>query len=182
MTARVRSKAARVSALRWLPTFLGFPLGGLAAKLAVGPIDGVVPAVAGGAITGAMLGAVQSWGVAPSGPPARQWIAATTAGMTIGLPVAAAAVDYGTSLGDLAVQGAICGLAVGAAQAALLPARIGRIWVPALSALWALGWAITTSIGVDVETRYTVFGSSGAVVVTIATAGLPVALSARSAS
>ena len=46
-------------------------------------------------------------------------------------------------------------------------------------ALWALGWAITASIGVDVETQYTVFGSSGAVVVTALTAVLPVLLAGR---
>ena len=38
-----------------------------------------------------------------------------------------------------------------------------------------VGWAITTAIGVDVESQYTVFGSSGAFVVTAATAALPVA-------
>ena len=74
------------------------------------------------------------------------------------------------------------GLAIGVAQASLLPGRAGILWAPALTALWALGWAITSSIGVDVETQYTVFGSSGAVVVTLATAALPVALNARSAA
>jgi hypothetical protein len=54
-------------------------------------------------------------------------------------------------------------------------------WVPTLSALWALGWAVTTAIGVDVESQYTVFGSSGALVVTAATAVLPVFLATRAA-
>ena len=51
------------SALRWLPTFFGFPLGGLVAELISGPVDGLVAAVVGGAITGIILGAVQSWGL-----------------------------------------------------------------------------------------------------------------------
>lgn len=182
MSARAESTTWRASALRWLPTFLGFPLGGLAAELIGGPVDGIVPALVGGAVTGAVLGAVQSWGIGPGGPRSRRWIAATTTGLTVGLAAGSAVVDYGTSLGDLVVQGAICGLAIGAAQAPLLPGRIGYLWAPALSALWALGWAITSSIGVDVETQYTVFGSSGALVVTIATAALPVALTMRSAS
>ena len=38
--------------LRWMPTFLGFPIGGFVAEI-VGPIDAVAPAVVGGAITGA---------------------------------------------------------------------------------------------------------------------------------
>ncbi len=167
------------SALRWLPTFVGYPLGGFAAELIAGPVDDLAAALLGGAITGVVLGAVQAWGMAPNGPPARAWIAATTAGLTVGLGLGAAAVGYGTDLGDLVVQGAICGLAVGAAQALVLRGRVAYLWAPALSALWALGWAITTSIGVDVETQYAVFGSSGAVVVTAATAALPALLATR---
>jgi hypothetical protein len=171
-----RSAPWHSSALRWLPTFLGFPLGGVIAEAVAGPVDGVGPAILGGALTGAVLGAVQAWGMGPKGPPARRWIAATAAGLTVGLALGSAAVDYGTDLGDLAVQGAICGLAIGSAQALLLRGRLAYLWPPALSGLWALGWAITTSIGVDVETQYTVFGSSGALVVTAATAVLPVLL------
>ncbi len=166
-------------ALRWLPTFLGFPLGGFAAELIAGPVDSLAAAVVGGAITGAVLGAVQAWGMGENGPPAREWIAATTAGLTVGLAVGSAAVGYGTELADLVVQGAICGLAIGTAQAFVLRGRVGYLWAPALSALWALGWAITTSIGVDVETQYAVFGSSGALVVTAATVVLPVLLANR---
>jgi hypothetical protein len=166
-------------ALRWLPTFVGFPLGGLTAELVVGPIDSLGAAVAGGAVTGAILGAVQAWGMGTNGPPARRWIAATAVGLSVGLAAGSAAVDYGTSLDDLVAQGAICGLAIGAAQALTLRGRLALLWAPALSALWALGWAITTSIGVDVETQYAVFGSSGALVVTAATAVLPVLLAGR---
>jgi hypothetical protein len=169
------------SALRWLPTFFGFPLGGLLAEVIAGPVDGIAPALAGGAITGAVLGAIQAWGLGTNGPPARQWIAATTAGLTVGLALGSAAVDYDTELGDLVVQGAICGLAIGTAQALVLRGRAAYLWAPALSALWALGWAITTAIGVDVESQYTVFGSSGAIVVTAATVVLPVALATRGA-
>jgi hypothetical protein len=115
----------------------------------------------------------------PNGPPAHQWIAATAAGLTVGLALGSGAVGYSTSLGGLVIQGAICGLAIGIAQALVLRGRIGYLWAPALSALWALGWATTTSIGVDVETQYAVFGSSGALVVTAATAALPVLLSRR---
>jgi hypothetical protein len=169
------------SALRWLPTFVGFPLGGVVAELIAGPVDDLGAALVGGAVTGAILGAVQAWGMGENGPRARDWIVASAAGLTVGLAVGSAAVDYGTSLRDLVVQGAICGLAIGSAQAVVLRGRVGYLWAPALSALWALGWAITTSIGVDVETQYAVFGSSGALVVTAATAVLPVQL-ARSTS
>jgi hypothetical protein len=166
-------------ALRWLPTFIGFPLGGIAAELVAGPVDSLIAAVLGGAVTGVVLGAVQSWGMGSNGPPAYRWITATTVGLSAGLALGSGVVDYGTSLGDLAVQGAICGLAIGTAQAFTLRGRVAYLWAPALSALWALGWAITTSIGVDVETQYAVFGSSGALVVTAATAVLPVLLATR---
>ena len=167
------------AAFRWLPTFLGFPLGGFLAELIVGRIDGPAPALIGGAVTGIVLGAVQSWGMGPSGPPARRWTAATGVGLSAGLALGAAAVGYGTELGDLVVQGAICGLALGIAQAIVLRGRAAYLWAPALSGLWALGWAISSSIGVDVETQYTVFGSSGALAVTVATAFLPGLLASR---
>lgn len=167
------------SALRWLPTFLGFPAGGSAAALIAGPVDGLLPALLAGAITGVVLGAIQSWGMGTNGPPARQWTAASTAGLTVGLALGSAAVGYGTSLGDLVVQGAICGLVIGTAQAVTLRGRVAYLWAPALSALWALGWAVSTSIGIDVDTQWAVFGSSGALVVTAATAALPLLLADR---
>jgi hypothetical protein len=168
------------SALRWLPTFVGFPLGGLLAEVVAGPVDALAAALVAGAITGVVLGAVQAWGMGSNGPPARRWIAATTAGLTVGLALGSTAVGYGTSLADLTVQGSICGLVVGTAQALVLRGRAAYLWAPALSALWAVGWAVTTAIGVDVETRYAVFGSSGGLVVTAATAAPPVLLATRS--
>jgi hypothetical protein len=170
------------SGLRWLVTFAGFPLGGLLAELIVGPVDGVGAAVAGGALTGLVLGAVQAWALATERLVPEAWIGATAAGFAIGLGIGAAAVGYGTSAGDLAIQGAICGLAVGAAQALVLRRRLGPLafaWPPALAAIWALGWTVTTAIGVDVESQYTVFGSSGALVVTLLTAALPITMARR---
>jgi hypothetical protein len=176
MTTRLAAPPWRASALRWLPTFLAFPLGGLLAEIVAGPVDGVAAAILGGAITGSVLGAIQAWAIGCPGPPARRWIAATTVGLAAGLALGSAAVDYATSLADLVVQGAICGLAIGTAQALVLRGRAAYLWAPALSALWALGWATSTSIGIDVDTQWTVFGSSGALVVTAATAALPVLL------
>src|SRR5215213_6035815 len=164
---------------RWLLTFLGFPLGGYAAYLIFGRVDGLTAALLGGALTGVILGAIQSWGIGRRGPPARDWIIATAVGLMLGLAAAAAAVDYGTNIGDLVVQGAITGLAVGATQAVLLRKRLGSLawaWPPALGALWALGWAVTTWTGLDVDKQFTIFGASGALVVAAATVVLPVLL------
>jgi hypothetical protein len=176
------------SAARWLPTFAGFPLGGLISKLLSGPVDSLTAALFGGLITGAVLGAAQSWGLGGSGrngPAARRWIAATAIGLMVGLGIGAAAVGYDTSLSALVIQGAISGLAVGTAQALLLRPRLGRLalaWPPALAAIWALGWAVTASAGIQVEEQFTVFGSSGAIVVTALTAVLPVVINSRKSS
>ena len=92
---------------------------------------------------------------------------------------ASAVVGFETGLGALVVQGAISGLAVGGAQALVLRDRLGRpawAWPAALAVAWAAGWAITTTFGVEVDDRFTVFGSSGALVVTALTAVLPVTL------
>jgi hypothetical protein len=183
-TSQPQRSRLRVAA-RWLPTFFGFPLGGLTASLVSGPVDGFTAALLGGAISGAILGAAQAWGMGRLRPvAAHRWIIATAVGFMVGLAAGAAAVDYGTSFGDLVVQGAVSGLAVGAAQGVLLRASLGRLalaWPPALAALWALGWAVTTAAGIDVDEQFTVFGSSGALVVTAATVVLPVLLAGRRA-
>lgn len=168
---------------RWMVTFVGFPAGGFAALLLVGPVDSPVTAAAGGLITGAILGAVQSFGLGRSGPRAWQWISATAVGLMVGLLLGAAAVDFATSFTALIVQGAVTGLAVGAAQTIPLRGRFGPIafaWPPALAVIWAIGWAVTTAIGVQVDDQFTVFGSAGAIVVTALTAVLPVLMNRTS--
>jgi hypothetical protein len=167
--------------LRWLVTFVGFPLGGLLAEL-VGPIDAPAAAIVGGAVTGLIVGVVQAWALRPEGIAPAPWVAATATGFAVGLGIGAALVDYGTTTGDLALQGAVCGFGVGLAQAFVLRERLGVaafLWVPVLAGIWALGWAITSAIGVDVEQQYTVFGSSGAIAVTLVTMALPITLAHR---
>ncbi len=169
--------------LRWMPTFLGFPAGGLAAKLIIGRVDNLSAAIAGGAITGAFIGLAQWLGIRRTGLSPELWVGATAVGLAIGLGAGAAAVGYQTDLAALALQGAISGLAIGITQALVLHRRLDRIviaWPVVLAALWALGWTITSSAGIDVEAQYTVFGSSGAIVVTALTSILPIELAKRS--
>jgi hypothetical protein len=177
------------STARWMVTFLGFPAGGLAAMLIVGPVDSTATALAGGLVTGALIGVAQAWGlrlgVDRGRGPAVAWVAATALGLMVGLGIGATAVDFGTSLTALVTQGAICGLVVGAAQAFVLRARLGRLsllWPPALAAIWAIGWAVTTAGGIQVDEQFTVFGSFGAITVTAITAVLPVIVHRRSAT
>jgi len=72
---------------------------------------------------------------------------------------------YGTSVGDLALMGAITGLPLGAVQGFLL--AIG--W-PApgcgrrpCRCCGALGWTVTTAAGIGVDRQYAVFGAFGAI-------------------
>ena len=50
---------------------------------------------------------------------------------------------------------------------------------PALGAIWALGWTVTTAAGIGVEEQFTVFGASGAIVVTALTVVLPLMINAH---
>jgi len=89
--------------------------------------------------------------------------------MSAGTALAAVATDAGTAVPDLALSGLIAGAAVGAAQGGLLGKRTAASWTAATAASWTLGWIATASIGVDVERGYHVFGSAGAILVTVLT-------------
>ncbi len=149
----------------WTAGFLAFPIAGLAGKAIAGPVDDLLAALLGGAVTGLVIGAGQSLVARGAVPPAR-WVPATTLGMAAGLAIGAAAVDYRTTLADLALMGVLTGVPLGAAQALALPPTVRRRWVWAVTTpiLWGLGWTVTTLVGVDVGTRYTIFGSTGAIV------------------
>jgi hypothetical protein len=149
--------------LLWTAGFLAFPLAGLAGTAAAGRVDSATAALIGGTVSGLALGAGQALASRHRLDP-RRWIPATGLGMGIGLVLGAAVVDYGTSLADLAVMGAITGLALGPAQAFALPhqARMRWAWAAAMPALWALGWTVTTLGQIHVEEQFTIFGAYGA--------------------
>lgn len=169
--------------LRWMLSFVGFPLGGLAAWLLVGPVVDTTSAVTGGLLTGAMLGAVQAWALRADRRQLIAWTLATAVAMAVGLAAGASAVGYTTSLRDLVLQGVLTGAAVGVAQAAALWRRTGPLamaWPVCLALAWGAGWGITTLAGIGVDEQFTVFGSSGALVATLLTAVLPLVLRTRS--
>ena len=163
--SRIRSTAWRPW-LIWTACFLSFPAAGVAAGATAGRVDSLASALVAGLITGAVIGVGQSLASSRRLDP-RRWIPATTAGTGLGLALGAWAADYDTSLSGLATMGALTGLVLGSAQALALPvpARHRAGWAALISALWSLGWTITTLAGVDVAQQFSVFGSTGAITV-----------------
>jgi hypothetical protein len=150
--------------LLWTAGFVAFIIGGALATAVVGRINDAGSALLGGMIAGAVIGTGQ-WLVARRLLDPRTWIPATALAMSIGLAVGAWVVGYGTSLGELALMGAITGIPLGAAQAYLLRERLANAWVwaAAMPLLWALGWTVTTAGGIDVDRQFAVFGAYGAI-------------------
>lgn len=168
---------------RWVGTFIGFPLAGVTARIVAGNIDSASAAAVGGLAGGAVLGAVQV-GIAgiPTGERAR-WIAGTAVGLAVGLATGASAVGFDTDAASLIAMGAISGAGVGIAQAVAGSMRLRDrvLWALATPILWAGGWAITSQVIVDADRQHAVFGSSGALAVSLA-AGVLYAVRDRSAT
>lgn len=149
---------------RWLLTALAFPPAGWVGHLIGGPVDSPTAAAVGGLITGAAIGGAQ-WALLRRSSVSLWWIAATAMGLTAGLTAGAALVSYETGLGSLVVMGAVSGLGVGMAQARLLTGPVRQVtWSLLTAAVWALGWTVSTSVGIAVEEQFVVFGISGALV------------------
>jgi hypothetical protein len=150
--------------LVWTAGFLAFPIGGALATAATGRINDFRSALLGGLLVGAVIGTGQ-WLVARRLLDPRTWIPATAFAMGIGLGVGAWLVGYGTSLGELVLMGFVTGIPLGAAQAYLLRDRLATAWIwgAAMPLLWALGWTVSTFIGVSVDHQFAVFGASGAI-------------------
>jgi hypothetical protein len=150
--------------LLWTAGFLAFPIAGVLATALVGRINDAGSALVGGMVAGAVIGTGQ-WLVARRLIDAQTWIPATALAMGVGLLVGAWVVGYGTSLGELALMGAITGIPLGAAQAYLLRDRVANawLWAAAMPVLWALGWTVTTAGGIAVDRQFAVFGAYGAI-------------------
>ena len=154
---------------RWIGTFIGFPLAGVAARAVAGSIDSASAATLGGLAGGAVLGAVQSLALRTDAGRRVAWAAATAVGMGGGLLAGASTVGYRTDAPSLAVMGALTGIGVGFLQAAVLPSSLVRraMWALVTPMLWALGWLVTSQVIVDAERQHANFGASGALLATV---------------
>jgi hypothetical protein len=149
-----------------LAVLVSLPIGGYIADLVVDGVDSVGAALTGGLIVGAVIGAAEWFALRKQ--VSWLWIPATIAGMAVGLVAGAALVDYGIDRGDLALMGAVNGLAVGVMQALVLARhRISGAlwWAVANPPVWALGWFVSSYvISRNIGERFAIFGASGAVV------------------
>jgi hypothetical protein len=148
---------------------LGIPLAGYLGWGVAGHVDGVTPALIGGALTGAGIGFAEwlllrrSLGVGPG------WILATSVGLALGLAVGAVVVGYETTVSQLAIMGAIQGAFVGIAQGMLLRNKkfpLWHVWMVAMPVFFSIAWVVTDGV-IDSGQQFTVFGASGAVVFAI---------------
>jgi hypothetical protein len=146
-------------------SLLAFPLGGYLGWGVGGHVDGIGPALIGGALTGVAVGFAQWLLLRRDLGVGSWWIPATGIALAAGLSVGAAVVGYETDVGSLATMGAISGAAVGVAQGLLLRDKftLWAAWMVAMPLMWAISWAVTTAIGIDVANQFTVFGASGSI-------------------
>jgi hypothetical protein len=83
-----------------------------------------------------------------------------------------AAIGQIETSSEAIVLGVVSGVSIGAVQAALLM-RSGVanawLWIPATAVAWAVGWLITSSVGIALAPGWPVYGLSGAVVSQIIT-------------
>jgi hypothetical protein len=163
--------------LRWIPTIAAFPLGGFLAIQVASTTDGPGWAALAGLIAGAVIGTAQWLALRPR--VGALWIPATAAAMAVGLALATLVTGGATTLGALAVLGAIAGAVVGAAQAVVLRKWT---WILTIAVGWSAGWAISSLVIIDEQRGFATFGLSGAALVTVVTGlALRVLLGSRAA-
>jgi hypothetical protein len=147
---------------------VGIPLAGYLGWGVAGHVDGVTPALIGGALTGAGIGLAQWLMLRRSLGVGLEWIVATSAGLAVGLAIGAAMVGYETTTSQLVIMGAIQGACVGIAQGMVLRKKFSlwHAWIVAMPVFFTIAWVVT-DIVIDSGQQFTVFGASGAVVFAI---------------
>ena len=154
--------------LRWTPTFLAFPIGGLLAKLIFGSASSVARSVGGGLIVGLVVGLIQylslkQYGISTS------WVVATAIAATVAALINSYVFSFKFDTASLAGSGLVAGLLVGIAQSLsqTRDPKFVTIWAFSTAVAWSLAWFITSKVIVDPEAQYHVYGSSGALLTTV---------------
>ncbi len=147
----------------WGLAFIGFPLGGLAAKALVGSVDSSVEGALAGLAAGAVVGAAQWLVLSRRLPLSPWWIAATSAGMAVGLALSNQVFGADMAANMVLARGLVTGAGIGIAQTLVMRGITNRapVWGAAVTLGWALGWMTSRAAGVDLG-PWAVFGSLGA--------------------
>lgn len=152
--------------LRWIVAIIGFPIGGYIGHLIGGPAATVPAALISGLIAGAIIGAGQALALGLFRPQALAlWAGATAVGLGVALAAVTAVIGLIETQTEAIILGAVSGLTLGAGQAALLMReRVANAWMwfVASGVAWAVGWAVTSGVGVALAAGWPVYGISGA--------------------
>ena len=154
--------------LRWTPTFLAFPIGGLLAKVIFGSASTVIKSVGGGLVVGLVVGLIQylalkNYGISTS------WVVATAIAATVAALINSYAFSFKFDSASLAGSGLVAGLLIGISQSLSQTRDIKfvSIWTISTAIAWSLAWFVTSKVIVDPEAQYHVYGSSGALLTTL---------------
>ncbi len=154
--------------MRWTPTFLAFPLAGVASKLAFGSANSIIRSTGGGLIVGLVVGLIQFYALKKFGISV-YWVWATAVAVMLAALVNSLIFSFKFNSESLTGMGLVAGLFVGLAQAFSQSKDLKFVlfWTIATSFAWAIAWFITSKVIVDPEARYHIYGSSGALVTTV---------------
>lgn len=154
--------------LRWIPTFLAFPIGGLLAKLILGSANSVMKSVGGGLVVGIVVGLFQFYALKKYGV-STSWVIATAIAVTVAALINSYAFSFKFDTTSLVGSGLVAGLLVGLGQALsqTKEAKFILLWTVCTTIAWSIAWFITSKVIVDPEAQYHVYGSSGALLTTI---------------
>jgi hypothetical protein len=165
---------------KWLAVFLAYPIAGALGRLVANPADGLIFAFITAAVAGAVLGLAQ-WLALGRHVSVTRWVGATAVGLGVSFVIVQA---FGaTSSAAAPIIGALTGLGVGVAQSFVRSDRVpaAPVWIPTMGIAWAIGWIVTTSIGVQAEAGWPVVGVSGALVAQALTGVVLMTLTRRQA-
>ena len=155
--------------IRWTPTFLAFPIGGLIAKLIFGSANSILKSVGGGLIVGLVLGLIQYISLKKYGVTSA-WVIASAMALTIAALINSYIFSFQFDTASLVGSGLVAGLLIGIAQSFSQSREMKFVafWTLCTAIAWSVAWFITSKVIVDPEAQYHVFGSSGALLTTLA--------------
>jgi len=154
----------RIALARWLLAWVSFPLSGLVAWLALGPVHSPGLALAGGILVGLGIGAAGAWAL---GVPVAPWSLMSALGLGAGSLLGALAQSITPAPLDGLVQAAVAAASLGLAQAALRPPLPRLAWIGLTLVAWIVGWGVSLAVAIDADQGFAVFGASGALAFTV---------------